>query len=136
MKIEEGKFLVETKINDLKKIVKLEEIDNRKKYFKSQTVPEIIFLLMPLIAEYIILNSDLTESTKLSYNIYIIIYSFILSIFNTAIHQDYCFDSKNKERLELLKKIKYYLDSNINVLEEVETEDFECYINNIKRNKL
>jgi len=111
--------------------VKEDELECKRDYFKSQILPKIVFSLIPIIGEYFIYTSDLTDCEKLSVNIPIVIYYGLYAIISTITHQSYYFTSIDKVILQRLKRIKKNLDNNINLLDEVDEKDFECYINNI-----
>lgn len=134
MKIEEGKVLVNTKIDELSNIVKNEEKDYKIDYLKKQILPKSVSALIVLIGEYFILNSDLSNEQKVVLNIPVAICTFVLYVLNLMYHEDYSFYSNNKNTLDKIKRIKKYLDNNINILDEVTVKDFEWYLNNINYN--
>ena len=94
-------------------------------------MPKTVAPLIPIVSEYYILKSDIPTELKLSLNIPVAMYVAVAIIISYFFGQDYHFNSLDKNKLERIKRIKKYLDNNINILDDVDVKDFEWHIANI-----
>ena len=94
-------------------------------------MPKTVAALIPIVSEYYILKSDIPTELKLSLNIPVAMYVAVAIIISYFFGQDYHFNSLDKNKLERIKRIKKYLDNNINILDDVDVKDFEWHIANI-----